>query len=86
MTGPRWRFKWTAATVRWWGRLGHTERCACPPIPPDGAERTVDVDTAAAIWSCWHQAVDNYRRLSPRENVWATRAMYAFRDRARYLT
>ena len=88
----RRRLVWTGPSMRWWDRLGHLKDCPCIGIrgsmDVDGGQRTVDEDTYQAVMRCWRNAVDQKgsqrlpRPLSPREGVHATRAMYAFRDRA----
>ena len=72
--------KWTAATVRWWAKLGHMDGCKCKHDP---GQVTVYVGGVRhrAIDECWHQAVARINELTPTETVHATRAMYAFRDR-----
>ena len=79
----RYRMSWTPATIRWWRQLGHIDGCACPDLSPDGGQRTVEAETYRSIFRCWHSAVANIsERTTPRGGVHATRAMYAFRDRA----
>ena len=81
----RRQMSWTAATIRWWDKLGHIDGCSCPrDLPIGGGQRTFDIDTFNAIFRCWRQAANRLfldRPFSPREHAHATRAMYAFRDR-----
>ena len=86
MSQLRYVLSWTDATVRWWAKLGHIDDCVCkktpgritvritPGVPQPGAWRQV--------WECWRQAVERIGTLPPRHHPHATRAMYAFRDRA----
>ena len=78
------RFVWTDATTRWWLALGHADSCECPVLI-NGGQRTVTGDEAASIWDCWNRALTQFDRLTPRDTVHATRAMFAFRDRARVI-
>ena len=72
----------TPSTIRWWARLGHLEECSCnSSFGLEGRQRVVDAATFKAIMACWRNAVGRLGDLPPREGVWATRAMYAFRDR-----
>ena len=81
----RRQMSWTAATIRWWDKLGHIDDCSCPKdLPIGGGQRTFDIDTFNAVFRCWRQAADRLfvdRPFSLREHAHATRAMYAFRDR-----
>ena len=78
----RFTLKRTSSTIRWWVQLGHLEGCSCDSsFGVDGRQRVVDKATFEAIMACWRNAVGRIGDLSPRESVWATRAMYAFRDR-----
>ena len=85
-------FSWTRATVRWWNRLGHIDDCPCKKKPgqitfriPPGQPQP---ENYLRIWECWAQAVEKLSQpppdglTTPSEGVWASRAMYAFRDRA----
>ena len=87
----RRRLVWTGSTIRWWDRLGHLNDCPCRSetaglnLGAEGGQRTVNEDTYQAVMRCWRSAVDQMGSsgpLTPREHVHATRAMYAFRDRA----
>ena len=74
-------FSWTAAAARWWDTLGHIYGCPCKTAGP--GQLTADEDTARRVWACWKQAVYRIVNLEPRDHPHATRALYAFRDRAR---
>ena len=83
----RRRLVWTGPSMRWWDKLGHREGCPCGDVRGamgvNGGQRTVDDDTFRSVMSCWRYATGQIRRqLNQREGVWATRAMWAFRDRA----
>ena len=88
----RYRLKWTRPTLKWWTKLGHVHGCVCQSVltgmDSGGGQRTVDGSIYKSVWGCWNYAVGQLHShthglLTPREVVWATRAMYAFRDRVR---